>query len=909
MKFYTHFDVERFLMGKSSSWDQRWLDVDVYREEIIITIKNEISQEQHDDLLGHFHEWFGQRYDAGSRELWLDYPGRKIKIVIDTDDRDSRKIRTIPLFEYIQNMNEFDLPAEMPGVPVYAFHSFKGGVGRTLVLLAVVHSLSKTKNGIQRKPYHLLIVDGDLEAPGLTWLADGSDLNKSFSGNYDISFLDTLAMVHESNENYEEILQFISNKIQEHVIRFPVGDQEVEHYFLPVFRDATQLMSMPITPSHLVKINGRAWIIGDFLSRLGLELKVDAVLVDLRAGISEFSAPLLFDPRIRKFYVSSTSLQSVRGMEQLLKQIYRQPLDDKYPRPMIIINQVPDEIGQDTLNEITERLLTVYPKRTSDDPDQGNFLDQIADADNIAYLPFAPNLIHLEGLETIDTKLNNPDISRVIDRIISDKIQQKVVPKEKETHFEKLQEEFLGKLKSYAERMEFAERYPVTEFMRTTSLKNLARKYRQQFPNAVIMGAKGSGKTFAYMQLARCGTWEQFVREILKSEGVQTQSTYIMPVLRSANMDDHARDEIGKCLKRLTDEIDFRCPANLFVQLNDEIQQKLLQSGNASDNNAWTSEYPWKQFWKQLLVKSTGLPLNNLEELHEYLQKQNKRLLFIMDGLEDIFTNVSNNEVQKAAVKALIQGLLNEFRENPKSQIGLLIFIRRDLAMHAIEQNWGQFASLYKDYELHWNHEEALRLINWIACRVDTRFALEDGVEIEKASRERLENNLHALWGVKLGKADSKEATTANWVLAALSDLNEQLQARDVIRFLKYAAQFSLEQKGIYDDRYLMPTAIRRSIEPCSQDKIADLNKEMPEIKRIFEILSSNKEKRQLPFKAEDYNLTIRDIKLLDEQGFLIETDDGYYMPEIIRRGLGFQIPVGARPKVLALLKAAKRRR
>jgi hypothetical protein len=41
----------------------------------------------------------------------------------------------------------------------------------------------------------------------------------------------------------------------------------------------------------------------------------------------------------------------------------------------------------------------------------------------------------------------------------------------------------------------------------------------------------------------------------------------------------------------------------------------------------------------------------------------------------------------------------------------------------------------------------------------------------------------------------------------------------------------------------------------------------------------------------------------------LLETDDGYYMPEIIRRGLGFQIQAGARPKVLALLRAAKRKR
>ena len=54
---------------------------------------------------------------------------------------------------------------------------------------------------------------------------------------------------------------------------------------------------------------------------LGKRLNVSAVLVDLRAGVSEFSAPLLFDPRVKKYLVTSTSYQSVKGTELLIQEL------------------------------------------------------------------------------------------------------------------------------------------------------------------------------------------------------------------------------------------------------------------------------------------------------------------------------------------------------------------------------------------------------------------------------------------------------------------------------------------------------------------------------------------------------------------------------------------------------------
>jgi hypothetical protein len=66
-------------------------------------------------------------------------------------------------------------------------------------------------------------------------------------------------------------------------------------------------------------------------------------------------------------------------------------------------------------------------------------------------------------------------------------------------------------------------------------------------------------------------------------------------------------------------------------------------------------------------------------------------------------------------------------------------------------------------------------------------------------------------------------------------------------------------------------------------------------------------ERRTVPFRLEDYQLSIEEAEMLIRLGYLVRMDDGYYLPEIIRHGLGFEYPRGARPRVLALLKQRQR--
>jgi hypothetical protein len=88
----------------------------------------------------------------------------------------------------------------------------------------------------------------------------------------------------------------------------------------------------------------------------------------------------------------------------------------------------------------------------------------------------------------------------------------------------------------------------------------------------------------------------------------------------------------------------------------------------------------------------------------------------------------------------------------------------------------------------------------------------------------------------------------------------------------------------------------------CSRAKIEEISQENAALKDIFEKLAAlSPDRRSVPFTREDVDLTPQELLLLALNGIAIAEGSSYYMAEIFRPGLGFRLPVGARPKVLAL--------
>ena len=101
-------------------------------------------------------------------------------------------------------------------------------------------------------------------------------------------------------------------------------------------------------------------------------------------------------------------------------------------------------------------------------------------------------------------------------------------------------------------------------------------------------------------------------------------------------------------------------------------------------------------------------------------------------------------------MRSLLQDVPNWLEQQVLRPLGILIFIRKDMVLNALPQNSAQFIAVYKNYELNWSSEEALRLFAWTAMKAK---ALDDKNrdKLPDLSGEELVQELIPLWGRKLG--------------------------------------------------------------------------------------------------------------------------------------------------------------
>jgi hypothetical protein len=156
------------------------------------------------------------------------------------------------------------------------------------------------------------------------------------------------------------------------------------------------------------------------------------------------------------------------------------------------------------------------------------------------------------------------------------------------------------------------------------------------------------------------------------------------------------------------------------------------------------------------------------------------------------------------------------------------------------------------------------------------------------------------LWGKKLGSDKSRDARTAAWVLDALSDFNGQVQARDLVRFVYFAARDSIADTR-WQDRVLTPAAIRGSLRPCSEAKVKETRDENLVLSEIFsKIEKIPAAERKAPFGTGFGKLTPDDLTTLQLNGIILLDQDLYWVAEIYLHGLGFTSAAPGRRRVMS---------
>lgn len=669
MHIFTWHDIERKI--NKTKWPKSWNRVDVYHDEVVINICPEIHDPEEDKQL--FENIFEKFFDGESIENEFDHT--KLTVLYEEGDQTDRFRRAdAPLFKDIslENKAESKVP-KLPGAPVMAFHSYKGGVGRTLSLIALAKGIAELY-GDKKK---VLIIDSDLEAPGLTWMINEGQEHAA------ISYLDVLSLMHFHDIN-TELAEKIAGLVRKSSLTIGTEKLQTEHYFLPVYREKEQLLDIFSSPEKIIANQNNKYIISEFLSMIGAALKADIVLVDLRAGVTEFSAPFLFDPRVQKYFVTSTSMQSIKGTQMLLEEIQKKTSGNLW-ESKILLTMIPPEMEENTIRQIEDELLETI-EREIDSKDM-----TILREDYLVRVRFDSPFISLGDFSQICSMLKG---KRLLD----------IMEENAESIFDNGQEadgailplrevrETLQCLHNLAAAEITAEGTRSMNMLATASIREIVKDYQDEVPQIAVLGEKGSGKTYLYKQMLAAKTWAGFQRNLKK---------------------------------------------------------------------------------------------------------------------EDV-----------------------------------------------------------------------------------------------EESREALEERLELLWGKKLGKNHSREAASSRWIIAALSDFNRHLQARDIVRFLKFSTENLPGSASEYLDRFIVPAEIRQAIPKCSKEKLAEIKTEMKSIYQILErLMNMSEEEKRLPLLLDKINLTGEEISKLENQGYLISLDKKYYLPEIIRTAFGFRYEKGARPRVLSLLK------
>jgi MinD-like ATPase involved in chromosome partitioning or flagellar assembly len=923
LRLLTWLDVRRHIRSKTkygTKLPDSIVKIRCFSDAVEIGITNE------DNLEGAKHtvkEWFGDWYLENESVIQLDMGDATLPVeFISGEEVSLTGIDVRPFWEeiaYLENSSEVEavkansvkLPEPYTDNPsLIAFYSFKGGVGRTLNLAAYLFALLDKAKELN-KSITVLVIDADLEAPGLTYW------NAFEKQQPAVSFIDFLEVFHYSPIEREKALSWFAKEVK----KTPKNEGGSTVYFLPACRDDKQLLDTPILPEHLVRSTDGVWEYGNAIHRLGKVVGADYVFIDLRAGLSEISSPIIFDPRIKRFLVTTINEQSVRGTSLVLNQIGKVAPseadvdDERYYDPSLVINMLKEEFRK--LPMYFHAYDTFRDDYNQQEEEEGLIVSskrlEIKDAF------FAEELLYVNNWEEARSKLKATSLMenarkwaeiQSVANQSDESASTNLHSEEASTNVHREEQSSLEaviSLRDLCRKYEYAEQGQGEDLLITEPLHNLATNFRDKLPHVLSIGAKGAGKTFNYIQLSRFKYWEKFLNRVdNKNHEPQLRKTYIFPLLESSNLQENAKIVINEARKELQGALG----ENFIEFKHSEYTTRIKE---ALDKQNW-NEPQWTEFWVREIARAisvssnTNIP-NNLSSIDHELKNKGLHIIFLFDGLEDIFRDIASSKEEQKALRALIDDLPKKLSEIRQSNLGIIIFLRRDFLKYTITQNLSQFENLYRSYDLSWDEDSFLRLVYWICSESQVINAKKNN--IYEFSKENLKNELENLWGKKLGSDKSNEAYTASWIFAALTDFNGRLQARDIVRFLYNAAKITVDKANElqlekwFISRLLPPKAIRQALKPCSNKKVDEAKEEYPLFKTWVENELPTHIEKKIPFAVEQFNMDQQTVRLLEEMGVIYEDKDKeeiarFYMPEIFREGLGFS-GTGARPRILAL--------
>ncbi len=793
--------------------------------------------------------------------------------------------------------------ASKRAIPIAAALSVKGGTGRTTTAVAFALHWAEMAKG------PVLLVDADLEAPGISYLFE------SFSGRPKISLEDLIALAHsEEADGAPETTRFVAERLRDHLVPGNV-------FVLPLRRDINELASSSIRPEHL-STPERPFAMADLLSNVAQHLGVVGVVVDVRAGLVPLGVNLAMDPDVSPIIVTNLAEQSIRATTSFVAFLAREfrRAGAVLRRPLLVVNRVPIIFRQTGMDRrLTEPLVAGLIESLI-----VNAAEIGPSEDVYATVPEVQPYIQVDVPELPDMQVPTGDWRDFVEQLRNSGFSRALAEGSDEfltTELSFRSDEFASilapeptpgtrrkALEVFANQLIAAENVQgiIPRPLVTHPLRALASRYKSEAPIAIAEGAKGTGKTLAARYIVSKGNWSAAVCDLIGAD--DAIPAQVVPVTVSIQSSEIFQREADISRKLTSEALGLQSPLNTYTTtafLKERLQASL-------------TEADWVSVWLDVIAWSLGFESQSTgagEKLFAELRAGNRTIIAVFEGLEELYASVTDPGVE-AAMRALLISLPQKLRSEPRRPVGLLIFVRRDTVEAAVRQNLDQFRREYSLFALSWNEEDLLELAAWLAEQSQALPGVWSNSPQNCSSVERAAT-LEPLWGSKLGPDDqpgrrTREAYTATWVIAVLSDLRGRLVPRDLVRLLASAAEIEPDQEELelYANRILVPRALRTAVETTSSEKVKETEEEIVELKPTFDKFKLHADELSVPLTDDviaRLGLTSLEVSALIRHGIIFGEKSPYEVPELFRRGLGLKHS-GARRSVVNLYNRARKR-
>jgi MinD-like ATPase involved in chromosome partitioning or flagellar assembly len=850
--------------------------------------------------------------EDGPSVILLDGPNSRDNIAIEFEAAEDGAMPPRGSLGTIESDIDFTGPSHLAirarPVPLIACHSVKGGTGRTTTAVA----LATTWARMAKRP--ILLVDADLEAPGLSYLY------RATRPEIEVSLEDLLVLAHASSDTeLPNIIEWVGLRLS--------SQQLGNLLVLPLRRSLDELASSAIRAEHLAS-QDRPYAFADLLTELAHACGCAGVVVDVRAGLVPLAAQLVLDPQVARVIVTSLAGQSLEATVALMAFVAREMRKQgiAIQQPLLVVNRVPGilrDIGGDEkilapiLSRIEASLLADDTSEVSPDSTLLDSPQEISPLTVVKLGEVADLQVPASRWDGFGEQLEASGFNRRLNVGLEPWLEA-ILPTFANSPAEQAAaNEALDQPTAAADRRrrlaEFTSRFiaaetadkPVETPLVTGPMRALAMESVQP-PIIVCEGAKGTGKTLTARFLVSKQNWETVVSNITGSR--PNFDALILPVLGSIQASATFLAEIDAA--RLSVSHALGNGAAQPVSTTKDILREKLQQG--------MSEREWTETWLDVIAWSAGIFVGDPGAgglLLESLRSANKQIIAIIEGVEELYESATNPALH-AMLRALLVDLPVKLRSMPGRPLGLIVFARRDTVDAGVSQNRSQFRQQYQDYSLTWTEGDVLELAAWLATSSDALHIWTQ--EFRSKSLQDKERLLYPLWGRKLGPDDQPgkprvpEAYTAGWIIAALSDLQERLVARDLVRFLYNAASNpnQVESRENYGNRLLFPRALREAMGPTSRSKVTETEEEIPELAPAFDKFKENNNRVKAPIDQESIsalNLSADDLENLKKHGIILGENPPYEVPELFRMGLGLR-HAGARYSVVGTRRRARQR-